>query len=100
MSLNKLYVFVSKSLTLPQQAVQAGHAVSKIAAKNPGIDWSNQTFVYLRASDIKLFKLLMNKQQEATNTFSYFEEPDYNNRLTAIAVFGGEDDYSNYALMK
>ncbi len=95
----KLYVFILKSLTPSQQAVQAGHSVSKIAAKNPTIDWSNQTFVYLKASEVQLKRLLLHKKSNDP-TYSYFIEPDYNNKLTSVAMFGEEGEYKTYRLLQ
>ena len=95
----KLYVFVLKSLSLPQQAVQAGHAVSKIASQNPKIDWSNQTFVYLRASAVQLKRLLLGRNNNDP-TYSYFIEPDYDHKLTAVAVFGKDNEYKTYRLIQ
>jgi len=91
----KLYVFILKSLTLPQQAVQAGHAVSLIASKNPAVEWSNQTFVYLKASSVQLKRLLLARNQEDPS-YSFFIEPDYGNQLTAVALFGDEGEYRSY----
>ena len=92
---SKLYVFVLKSLNVSQQAVQAGHAVSLIASKNPAVDWSKQTFVYLKVSSIQLRRLLLGRNQDDPSC-SFFVEPDYENALTAIALFGDENEYRSY----
>lgn len=92
---SKLYVFVLKSLNISQQAVQAGHAVSLIASKNPAVDWSKQTFVYLKASSIQLKRLILGRNQD-DSSYSFFVEPDIGNVLTAIAIFGNEDEYRSY----
>jgi hypothetical protein len=94
----KLYVFILNSLSFSQKAVQAGHAVSIIASQNPQIDWTKQTFVYLNASRIKLKKLLLHRL-ESDPTYSYFIEPDYNNQLTSVAIFGKEGEYSTFNLL-
>ena len=92
---NKLYVFILKSLTPSQQAVQGGHAVSILASKNPQIDWTKQTFVYLKASKVQLNKLRLLREGNS----SYFIEPDFGNILTSFACFGDEDEFSNYRLI-
>jgi len=98
MQKNKLYVFILKSLTPSQQAVQGGHVVSKIASKNPQIDWSNQTFVYLKASKVQLNKLRLLRSSEGHNS-SFFIEPDYDHQLTAFACFGDDNEFKQYKLI-
>ena len=92
---SKLYVFILKSLNTSQQAVQAGHAVSLIASKNSAIDWSKQTFVYLKANSIQLRRLLLGRNQDDVS-YSFFVEPDIGNVLTAVALFGDENEYRSY----
>ena len=98
MEKSKLYVFILKSLTPSQQAVQGGHVVSKIASKNPQVNWSNQTFVYLKASRVQLQKM-HHMRVSGDHNSSFFIEPDYDNQLTAFACFGGEDEFKRYKLI-
>jgi len=98
MEKNKLYVFILKDLTPSQQAVQGGHVVSVIAAKNPTINWSNQTFVYLKASRVQLNKLAVVRVKNDPNS-AIFIEPDYDHQLTAYACFGGDDEFKQFRLI-
>ena len=43
----KLYVVVRDDLSVPQKAVQAGHALAEFLIKNE-TSWNNGTLVYLR----------------------------------------------------
>lgn len=98
MKKNKLYVFILKNLTPSQQAVQGGHVVSIIASKNPDIDWSQQTFVYLKANNVQLNKLRLLRADDGQNT-AFFIEPDYDYQLTAFACFGDNNEFKNYRLV-
>lgn len=82
--MKKLYAVVIDSIEKSYQGVQLGHAVGKIASKNPNINWDEQTFVYLKASDLKLLKVMSKLNQEGID-FHAFYEPDIGNKMTAIA---------------
>ena len=82
--MKKLFAIAINTIDKSYQGVQMGHAVSKLAAKHPEINWDNQTFVYLQASELNLQKLLLKLEQEGIDA-TLFIEPDIGNKLTAIA---------------
>lgn len=101
MSANKLYILVRKDLSRSQQIVQVAHAVAGFVLYNndeycgrgccaPTAIWENEHLVVLRVgddSDIKMWANLF-----STNKINHycFEEPHYNNEITAIAAHGKE----------
>lgn len=81
----KLYVIVRRDLSTSHQAVQAGHALAELLIKHE-IGWKNGTLVYLSVKDEatlrKLFKKLPCEHK------AFFEEPYWQNQMTAIAAYG------------
>ena len=84
----KLYVLIRKDLSTSQQAVQGGHAVAEYCRHYPNSDWGYRSLVYLAVENeyeledwLKIFK--SNKDE-----FAQFNEPWWDNSLTAVAVLG------------
>lgn len=82
--MKKLYAVAIDTIAQSYQGVQMGHAVGKLASKHPEVNWDEQTFVYLKSSELKLQKLLL-KLEENGIDFHAFIEPDIGDKLTAIA---------------
>lgn len=91
--MKKLYAVVINTIDHSCQGVQAGHAVGKLAAMHPEIDWDNQTFVYLQSGEKKLYKLIDRLIKNGLNV-STFNEPDIGDKLTAMACI--TDDYEQF----
>ena len=91
--MKKLYAIAIDSIDHSYQGVQMGHAVGKLASKHPEVNWDEQTFVYLKSSEIKLQKLLLKLEENGIN-FHAFIEPDIGNKLTAIACL--TDKYETF----
>ncbi len=73
----KLYVLVDSSLSKSQQAVQSAHAVAQFLLEYPDSEWRNNTLVLLKVDNLE------NWMSQAD---AYFKEPDFGNKLTAIAI--------------
>lgn len=91
--MKKLYAIAINTIPQSYQGVQMGHAVGKLASNHPEINWDEQTFVYLKSSEIKLLKIMDKLEQEGTK-FHAFYEPDIGNKLTAIACL--TDNYKTF----
>lgn len=81
----KLYVIIRKDLGIVHSAVQGGHALAELLLSHK-LSWLNGTLIYLTVKNEKelrkLFKKLPCKKK------AYFEEPYWDNSMTAIAGFG------------
>lgn len=99
-STEKLYVVVDETLTQSQQAVQAGHAVAQFMLQNLNGCWANGHLIYLKAKGgergLRVFG-----GHGLTDKRAEFREPDLNNRVTAIALFGPtvSENLSSYKLL-
>lgn len=82
--MEKLYILVNNEMFLPYQGVQGGHALAQWLLEHPNQTWNNNYLIYLGVSELELekwiFKLGMKKID-----FSFFQEPDLDNKVTAIA---------------
>lgn len=81
----KLYVVVSRDMKASQRAIQAGHAVADFVIRNPNSEWRGHSLVYLKVdTEDELERLLMVDGAD----IGYFREPYWDNKLTAVALFG------------
>ena len=79
----KLYAIASNDLTKPQQFVQATHAVAQYLIDNPDSKWKNQTLVMLKSGELNLIeKYFIDNEVK----YSKFNEPYYDNKLTALST--------------
>lgn len=84
--MSKLYVIVRRDLKSPShQAVQGGHALAELLM-NHKINWLNGTLVYLSVKDEETLRKLFEKLPCRAKAF--FEEPFWDNQMTAIACIG------------
>src|ERR1700677_2941860 len=81
----KLYVIVRRDLSTSQQAVQAGHALAQLLLTHK-MGWKNGTLVYLSVKDEATLRKLFDKLPCKKKVF--FEEPFWQNQMTAIAGYG------------
>ena len=96
--MDKLYALINKNLTPSQKAVQAGHAVSKFASKHPEIDWNEQYFVYLDATEFQMQKHISDMQIKNINHETFFE-PDLDNLLTSVVSIGDGKQFKRFNLI-
>lgn len=79
---NRLYILTDNSLTSVYSCVQGGHAVAQWLLDHPNQQWNNSYLIYLHC-DIEFWKKKLSK---LNIDYSYFNEPDLDNKTTAIAV--------------
>lgn len=92
---DKLYVITRNDLNYGQQASQLCHALRQFNNDHPEIDrawFENSNYICLLAveSEDDLIKLI-SKLEQLNLKYSKFNEPDYNNALTAICVEPGKN---------
>jgi len=81
-------VIVRDDLTVPQKAVQAGHAIAAFMLKHKDTQWDNGTLVYLKVNNKVALLNVMAGLWDTPNDRIAFFEPDLNNEITAIACLG------------
>ena len=94
----KLYVVVRDDLSVPQKAVQAGHALAEFLIENE-TSWKNGTLVYLRVPNEDHLIRLSDRLGGYGMEHSTFREPDMNNELTALASTEGKKFFSRLKLL-
>ena len=94
----KLYVVVRDDLSVPQKAVQAGHALAEFLIKNE-TSWNNGTLVYLRVPNEEHLRKLSDRLDGYGMDYSVFREPDMDNELTALASTEGRRFFSKLKLL-
>ena len=94
----KLYVVVRDDLSVPQKAVQAGHAVAEFLIKNK-TSWNNGTLVYLKVPNEDCLWDLSDKLEDYGMDHSLFFEPDMDDAITALASTEGKRFFSKLDLL-
>lgn len=87
--MTKLFVIVDPSLSRRQQFVQGTHAVAQYCLDYPNTKWRNYTLVMLK-SDVAVDFFADVLAQEGIE-YSSFNEPYYNNIMTAVCALDIED---------
>ena len=86
----KIYILVNRRLAPIYASVQGGHALAQYILKNPVYakkNWNNQTLIYLTCRLDKYIELM----DEHGYYYEAYQEPDFNNTITACAVYGDPD---------
>ena len=96
MEKKSLYVLIDKTLEPIYGCVQGGHAVAQWLLSHPNQKWNNNYLIYLSA-EIEHWK---NKLRFLDIDFTQFNEPDLDNRTTALAVFGNDKLFKKLKLVK
>lgn len=95
---NNLYVIVRNDLSRSQKAVQGIHASAELLLNHGSLHWDNGTVVFLKVRDENELVSIENKLKEDSVTYSFFREPDIGNQITAIALFGEKNMFTNLTL--
>ena len=99
----KLYIVVPKSLSYSQRAVQGGHAIADFMIKNPESEWRGHSLVFLTVpTDEELVALYEESKGWCRCETGWFHEPYWDNRLTAVAIYGDDasERLKNLPLMR
>ena len=91
----RLYVLIDKALDSVYGCVQGGHAVAQWLLNHPNQKWNNNYLIYLSAK-IEYWK---DKLRFLDIDFTQFNEPDLDNRTTALAVFGNDKLFKKLKLI-
>ena len=96
---NKLYILTDNTLDPIYASVQGGHAVAQWLLDNwqtkrnkdfnedyPTWEWNNDYLIYLSV-DIEKWKELLWRFDPSKFKWTWFDEPDLNNKTTAIAIY-------------
>jgi len=81
--MKKLYILTSEDLDPIYACVQGGHGVAQWLLEHQDQTWNNDYLIYLYADLERWIKKLRIKGLD----FSVFQEPDLNNKITAVAIF-------------
>ncbi|MHA1701441.1 MAG: peptidyl-tRNA hydrolase [Promethearchaeota archaeon] len=78
-------MIIRKDLSIPQMAVQAGHALAAYLLHSHLSRWQNETLIYLGVKNLNQLEKLKYKLEIEDINYVEFREPDLNNEVTAIA---------------
>ena len=95
MERKSLYVLIDDKLEPIYGCVQGGHAVAQWLLNHPNQKWNNNYLIYLSAK-IEYWK---DKLRFLDIDFTQFNEPDLDNRTTALAVFGNDKLFKKLKLI-
>lgn len=99
----KLYVAINPYLgmTPEQKMVQGAHVAAQFVFEHPDTPWTNGTMMVVdapslfgRQSDDHLATIVGQANADPTGQWSWFCEPDFGGRVTAVAIWSpaGEDE--------
>lgn len=94
----KMYVLTRRDLSIPQQAVQAGHAVAELVLQGLVDGW-NGTLVYLGVEDESILTNWKSKLSMREKSHIEFREPDIGDQMTAIACLDDGKIFSRLKLL-
>lgn len=97
--MKKMYVLMSRQLEYSKPYVQGAHALANFSLEFPEEfkEWNNHTLVFLGCKDIEKERFLL--KNKLSENISSFNEPDYDNRLTAICVYTDSKIMEKYSLL-
>jgi hypothetical protein len=95
----KMYVIVRNDLRSSQKAVQAGHALAEWMLHD-NTSWKNHTLIYLTARNRFHLEMISDILDDKEIKHVQFNEPDFNDEITAIATFGNNDVFKKLPLLR
>ena len=81
----RMYGIVRNDLTMPQRAVQAGHAVAEYLLKETQHEWTNGILIYLGVKNEQELLEWTDEIKAEGIPLRLFREPDRDNEATAVA---------------
>lgn len=91
----KLVTVTRQDLTAGYQVVQTAHAIADFSYDHPDVfrQWKQESnsIITLAVKDEQSLINLYNKLKEKTEFITEFREPDIDNEMTAIAIYGTPD---------
>ena len=95
---NKMYVIVRSDLSRSQRTVQAIHAAAEFLLHENVYNWDNGTVVCLKVRDEEELLRLESKIKSMERPYRSFREPDTGNDMTALALVGEKNLFSDLTL--
>jgi hypothetical protein len=98
---SKLFVLIRGDIPIPNQAVQAGHAVAEYCKKwqyYGNKDWNNEILVYVSVKNLFELEIWYRKIRMRDLDHAVFCEPDINDEMTAIACYTETNIFSRLKL--
>ena len=92
---HRLYIVIDESLDPIYGCVQGGHAVAQYMLDNQDSLWKNDYLIYVKGD----VEQIVNKLEHRSIPHSQFREPDLDNKLTAIALYGNNNIVSKLKLV-
>lgn len=93
--MHRLHIVIDDTLDPIYGCVQGAHATAQFMLDNPDQQWNNNYLIFLKSDMNKI----INKLEMRGIDYTQFNEPDLDNKLTAIAVLGNEKVFRNLKLM-
>lgn len=101
---DRVYTVVDSGLSAGAQIAQTSHAVAQLSVEHPELfrEWvtGGNTIICLEASFVDLldfgYQLVQASKHMEDVRMAWFNEPDFDGKLTAFSVFGTE--YVQFAL--
>ena len=94
--MQRLYVLIDEKLDPIYGCVQGGHVVAQWLLDHPEQDWNNSYLIYLSA-DISSW---IDRLDYLGIDYTSFQEPDLENKTTALATLGNENLFRKLNLIK
>lgn len=93
--MQRLHIVIDQSLDPIYGCVQGAHAVAQYVLDNQESSWRNDYLIFLKGDLDRVTEKLSTHQIDYTQ----FQEPDLDNKLTAIAVLGNERFFKKLSLI-
>ncbi len=94
--MQRLYVLIDEQLDPIYGCVQGGHAVAQWLLDHPEQNWNNSYLIYLSAN----VSNWIDRLDYLGVDYTKFQEPDLENKTTALATLGNEKLFKKLKLIK
>ena len=93
--MERLHIVIDEDLDPIYGCVQGAHATAQFMLDNQDQTWNNSYLIFLKSNLNKITNRLRLKNID----YTCFNEPDLDDRLTAIAVLGNERVFKDLKLI-